>query len=52
VCDESNNTGLVRQNNQFVADFYIKPVNVINFITLRFTAVGSSVSFSEVVGKV
>ena len=52
VCDESNNTAIVRQNNQFIADFYIKPTYVAEFITLNFVAVGASISFSEVVGKV
>lgn len=50
VCDESNNTAIVRQNNSFVADFYIKPAYSIEFITLRFSAVGAAVSFSEVIG--
>jgi phage tail sheath protein FI len=49
VCDTSNNTAIVRQNNQFVADFYIKPMYAIEFISLRFTAVGASINFSEVV---
>lgn len=49
VCDTTNNTAIVRQNNQFVADFYLKPAYAIEFITLRFTAVGASVSFSDVV---
>jgi phage tail sheath protein FI len=50
VCDESNNTPIVRQNNQFIGDFYIKPTYAIEFIQLRFTAVGASISFSQVVG--
>jgi phage tail sheath protein FI len=49
VCDLSNNTDIVRQNNQFVADFYLKPTYTIEFIQLRFTAVGASISFSQVV---
>ena len=50
VCDESNNTGEVIDNNRFVADIYIKPARSINFITLNFIAVRTDVSFSEVVG--
>ena len=50
VCDESNNTGEVIDNNRFVADIYIKPARSINFITLNFTAVRTGVSFNEVVG--
>lgn len=50
ICDESNNTGEVIDNNRFVADIYIKPARSINFITLNFVAVRSGVSFNEVVG--
>ena len=48
-CDETNNTPIVRQNNQFVASFYLKSVASINYITLQFISVNSSVNFSEVV---
>lgn len=51
VCDETNNTGEVIDSNRFVGDIYIKPSKSINFIQLNFVAVGSSVEFSEVVGK-
>lgn len=50
VCDESNNTPEVIDNNRFVADIYIKPARSINFITLNFVAVRSGVNFNEVVG--
>lgn len=50
VCDLSNNTDIVRQNNTFVADFYIKPTYSIELIQLRFTAVGASISFAQVIG--
>ena len=39
VCDETNNTPQVIDNNQFVADIYIKPAKSINFIQLNFVAV-------------
>lgn len=51
VCDETNNTPYVIQNNSFVADIYIKPVYSINFIRLNFVAVSPGVSFEEVVGS-
>jgi hypothetical protein len=51
VCDESNNTGQVIDNNEFRADFYIKPARSINFITLTFIATRTGVDFSEVVGR-
>lgn len=52
VCDESNNTGYVIDNNQFVGDIYIKPNRSINWINLNFICVGSSVTFDEAVGMV
>ena len=51
VCDETNNTGEVIDNNRFVADIYIKPARSINFITLNFIATRTGVEFSEIVGK-
>ena len=51
VCDATNNTPAVIDSNSFVGDIYIKPARSINFITLNFVAVGTAVSFSEVVGK-
>lgn len=49
VADSTNNTTEVIQNNQFVADIYVKPVYSINFISLNFTAVSPNVEFEEVV---
>ena len=51
VCDETNNTPQVIDNNEFRADFYIKPARSINFITLTFIATRSGVDFSEIVGQ-
>ena len=50
VCDETNNTPLIIDTNQFVATLFIKPARSINFITLNFTAVRTGVAFEEVVG--
>lgn len=51
ICDETNNTPDVRDRNEFVASIFIKPTRSINFITLNFVALGSSVSFTEVIGQ-
>lgn len=51
VCDESNNTPAVIDNNEFVANIFIQPARSINFITLKFTATRTGISFSEVVGR-
>lgn len=51
VCDDTNNTPQIIDTNQFVGDIYIKPNRSINFVSLRFVAVGSGVQFSEVVNK-
>ena len=52
VCDETNNTAAVIDNNEFVADIYIKPARSINFIGLTFVATRTGVAFEEVVGNV
>lgn len=51
VCDESNNTAQVIDNNEFRGDIYIKPAKSINYIRLRFSAVRSGVSFDEIIGN-
>ena len=45
ICDETNNTAAVIDNNEFVADIYIKPARSINFIGLTFVATRTGVSF-------
>ena len=50
VCDETNNTPDVIDNNQFVGDIYIKPARSINFIQLNFVAVGTGVDFNTIIG--
>ena len=52
ICDETNNTAAVIDNNEFVADIYIKPARSINFIGLTFVATRTGVSFEEVIGTV
>lgn len=48
VCDESNNTAQVVEENRFVGDIFVKPSRSINFIQLNFVAVRNGVSFQEV----
>ena len=52
ICDETNNTAAVIDNNEFVADIFIKPARSINFIGLTFVATRTSVAFEEVIGNV
>ena len=52
VCDGTNNTAAVIDNNEFIADIYIKPSRSINFIGLTFIATRTGVSFEEIVGTV
>jgi hypothetical protein len=47
ICDETNNTNRLIEENKFVADIYIRPTYVINFIKLNFTAVGQTVDFAD-----
>ena len=52
ICDETNNTAAIIDNNEFVADIFIKPARSINFVGLTFVATRTGVSFEEVVGSV
>ena len=52
ICDETNNTAAVIDNNEFVADIFIKPARSINFIGLTFVATRTGVAFEEVIGSV
>jgi hypothetical protein len=52
VCDETNNTPDVIDNNEFRADIYLKPAKSINYVTLTFVATRTGVSFEEVAGRV
>ena len=52
ICDETNNTPEVIDNNEFRADIFLKPTKSINYITLTFVATRTGVSFEEVAGRV
>ena len=51
ICDESNNTADVIDNNEFRADIFLKPTKSINYITLTFVATRTGVAFEEVTGR-
>jgi hypothetical protein len=52
ICDESNNTPDIIDNNEFRADIFLKPVKSINYVELTFVATRTGVSFNEVAGRV
>ena len=52
VCDETNNTPEVIDNNEFRADIFLKPTKSINYVTLTFVATRTGISFEEVTGRV
>ena len=52
ICDETNNTPDIIDNNEFRADIFLKPARSINFVTLTFVATRTGVSFEEVAGRV
>jgi hypothetical protein len=52
VCDSTNNTPDVIDNNEFRADIFLKPAKSINYVTLTFVATRTGVSFEEVAGTV
>jgi len=47
ICDESNNTPDVVDNNEFRADIFIQPAKSINYVTLTFVATRTGISFAE-----
>lgn len=51
VCDETNNTPQIIDQNQFVGDIYIKPARTINDIQLNFIATPTGVVFDEIIGR-
>jgi phage tail sheath protein FI len=52
ICDQTNNTPDVIDNNEFRADIFLKPTRSINYVTLTFVATRTGVSFEEVAGRV
>ena len=52
ICDDTNNTPDVIDNNEFRADIFLKPAKSINYVTLTFVATRTGVSFDEVAGRV
>ena len=52
ICDATNNTPDIIDNNEFRADIFLKPTKSINYITLTFVATRTGISFEEVTGRV
>ena len=52
ICDESNNTPDIIDNNEFRADIFLKPSRSINYVTLTFVATRTGISFEEAAGRV
>ena len=52
ICDETNNTPDIIDNNEFRADIFLKPTKSINYVTLTFVATRTGVDFQEVAGRV
>ena len=51
VCDETNNTAQVIDNNELVVSVFLKPTRVAEYITLNLFATGSDVTISELTGQ-
>ena len=49
VCNETNNTADVIDDNTLVVDIYIKPVRTAEFILVNFYATKTSTSFNELI---
>jgi phage tail sheath protein FI len=52
VCDSSNNTPDIIDNNEFRADIFLKPTKSINYITLTFVATRTEIGRASCVGTV
>ena len=53
INDFLGNEGItIIDNNEFVADIFVKPARSINFIGLTFVATRTGISFDEVIGTV
>lgn len=50
ICDETNNTPQVIAGNRFVGTILVRPNYSVNFIELKFVAVGPTVSFEIAAG--
>ena len=51
VCDETNNTAQIIDNNELVVSVFLKPTRVAEYITLILFATGSDVTISELTGQ-
>lgn len=51
ICNETNNTPDIIDNNEFRADIFIQPARSINFVTLTFVATRGGINFQEVTGS-
>lgn len=49
ICDETNNTPTVIDNNQLILDLYLKPTKVAEFIYLRTTITATGIDFDKVI---
>lgn len=50
ICDTSNNTPDIIDNNQMIMDVFVKPSKAITWITARFNATRTDANFEELVG--
>lgn len=50
VCNKSNNTPAVIDQNELVVDIYLKPVRAAEFILVNFYATSTGTNFSEIIG--
>jgi uncharacterized protein len=51
LCNSSNNTPAVIDQNELVVDIYLKPVRSAEFILVNFYATSTGANFSELVGQ-
>lgn len=51
VCDDSNNTPSIIDQNKLIVDIYVKPAKVAEFLYLRSTIASTGVDFSKIISQ-
>lgn len=51
ICDETNNTGDVIDNNEFASSALMKPVKIADYVTCQVVTTNTGASFTEIVSS-
>jgi phage tail sheath protein FI len=51
ICDETNNTGVVIDQNELKVDVFVKPIRTAEFIQLQTIITSTGASFEELISR-